>query len=109
MLDSITKKQIDDLRDILVGKIPTPERQVEQITIGLIYKFMHDMDEMSVEMGGKPSFFVGKYKKYAWTNLFHPKLEGADRMKLYSEAIEKMHTNPTAPALFREIFRDAYL
>ena len=109
MLDRATKKQIDDLRNILVGKIPIPESQVAQITIGLIYKFMHDMDEISVEMGGKPSFFTGEYEKYAWKNLFDPRLEGVDRMNLYSEAIEKMHANPSAPALFREIFKDARL
>ena len=45
MLDSVTKKRIDDLRNILVGKIPSPQSQVEQITTGLIYKFMYDMDE----------------------------------------------------------------
>ena len=51
MLDSTTKKRIDDLRDILVGKVPDPKSQVEQITTALIYKFMYDMDEEAVEMG----------------------------------------------------------
>ena len=109
MLDSVTKKRIDDLRNILVGKTPSPESQVEQITTGLVYKFMHDIDRQAVEMGGRPSFFTGEYEKYAWTNLFNPKLEGADRVKLYSEAIEKMYTNPSAPPMFREIFKNAYL
>ncbi len=45
MLDSVTKKRIDDLRNILVGKIPNPQSQVDQITKGLIYKFMYDMDK----------------------------------------------------------------
>ena len=62
MLDSVTKKRIDDLRNILVGKIPSPQSQVEQITIGLIYKFMHDMDNEAIEMGGVPSFFVDEYE-----------------------------------------------
>ena len=66
MLDSVTKKRIDDLRNILVGKIPSPQSQVEQITTGLIYKFMYDMDEEAVEMGGVPSFFVDDYEKYSW-------------------------------------------
>ena len=109
MLDSETKKKIDDLRDILAGKTPGPESQVEQITTALIYKFMHDMDEESVEMDGKRSFFVGEYKKYAWKNLFDPKLEGADRVNLYREAIEKMEFNPGAPELFREMFKGAEL
>ena len=45
MLDQSTKKKIDNARDILVGKVPDPKSQVEQITIALIYKFMDDMDK----------------------------------------------------------------
>ena len=73
MLDSDTRRKIDTLRDILVGKIPNPQTQVEQITTGLIYKFMDDMDQESIEMGGEGSFFVGNYEKYAWKNLLNPK------------------------------------
>jgi type I restriction enzyme M protein len=109
MLDSVTKKRIDDLRNILVGKIPSPQSQVEQITTGLIYKFMYDMDVEAVEMGGVPSFFVDDYEKYSWKHLFDPKLGGADKVQLYSDAIEKMYTNPSAPELFREIFKNSFL
>ena len=45
MLDTETKRCIDTARDILVGKVPDPKSQVEQITIALIYKFMDDIDE----------------------------------------------------------------
>ena len=55
MLDQDTKRKIDNARDILVGKIPDPKSQVEQITISLIYKFMDDMDLESIEMGGVSS------------------------------------------------------
>ena len=48
MLDQDTKRRIDGCRDILVGKVPDPKSQVEQITIALIYKFMDDMDRESV-------------------------------------------------------------
>ncbi len=109
MLDAETKRQIDTLRDILVGKIPNPQSQVEQITTGLIYKFMDDMDQESVELGGEKSFFTGDYEKYAWKNLFDPKLGGSEKVKLYSEAVESMYLNPTAPQLFREIFKNAFL
>ena len=109
MLDSETKRRIDTLRDILVGKIPNPQSQVEQITTGLIYKFMNDMDEESIELGGDASFFVGDYEKYAWKNLFDSKLGGVDRVILYSEAIENMYFNPSAPQLFRDIFKNAFL
>ncbi len=70
MLDSETKRRIDSARDILVGKVPDPKSQVEQITIALIYKFMDDMDRQSIEMGGKASFFKGEFKKYGWGNIF---------------------------------------
>ena len=49
MLDTDTKRRIDTARDILVGKVPDPKSQVEQITIALIYKFMDDMDAESEE------------------------------------------------------------
>ena len=50
---------LDTARDILVGKVPDPKSQVEQITIALIYKFMDDMDAEAEELGGtgySPSF-----------------------------------------------------
>tara|TARA_Y100001935_G_scaffold211257_1_gene181475 strand:+ start:91 stop:2001 length:1911 start_codon:yes stop_codon:yes gene_type:complete len=109
VLDSDTRRKIDTLRDILVGKIPNPQTQVEQITTGLIYKFMDDMDQESIEMGGKGSFFVGDYEKYAWKNLLDPKLSGVDKVNLYSQAIEGMYLNPSAPQLFRDIFKNAFL
>ena len=109
MLDSVTKKRIDDLRNILVGKIPSPQSQVEQITTGLIYKFMHDMDNEAIEMGGVASFFIDEYEKYSWKHLFNTKLLGVEKVKLYSEAIENLYNNPNAPAIFREIFKNSFL
>ena len=109
MLDSETRRRIDTLRDILVGKIPNPQSQVEQITTGLIYKFMNDMDEESIELGGDASFFVGDYEKYAWKHLLDSKLGGVDRVNLYSEAVENMYFNPSAPQLFRDIFKNVFL
>jgi len=109
MLDADTKRKIDSARDILVGKVPDPKSQVEQITIALIYKFMDDMDKESVEWGGKPAFFTDEYEKYAWSRIFDPRLGGHDMLNLYSEAIIKMNQNPNIPQLFRDIFKNAYL
>ena len=109
MLDSDTKRRIDTLRNILVGKIPNPQTQVEQITIGLIYKFMSDMDSMSLEMDGKPSFFTGEYEKYSWENLNNPRVGGVERVSLYGEAIDGMENNKNIPPLFRDIFKGAIL
>jgi len=109
MLDQETKKRIDDLRNILVGKIPDPKSQVEQITISLIYKFMNDMDDESMSMGGVPSFFVDEYEKYSWKNIFNPRHGGAELVNLYGDAIEKVSVNPHIPQLFRDIFKNAYI
>lgn len=109
MLDIETKSRINTARDILVGKVPDPKSQVEQITIALIYKFMDDMDVESEELGGKRTFFVGEYGKYAWRKIFDPRQSGYELLNLYSEAIQKMDTNPGVPKLFRDIFKNAYL
>jgi len=109
MLDSETKRRIDTARNVLVGKVPDPKSQVEQITIALIYKFMDDMDAEAVELGGKPSFFVGEFEKYGWRRVFDPRMGGFDILNLYSEAIVKLNQNPSVPQLFRDIFKNAYL
>src|SRR5437899_8348188 len=100
MLNSDTKRRIDSARDILVGKVPDPKAQVEQITTALIYKFMDDMDKESEELGGKASFFVDGYTQYAWSNLLDPRLSGVQRLNLYAEALTKMPQNPYLPQLF---------
>ena len=109
MLDTDTKRRIDTARDILVGKVPDPKSQVEQITIALIYKFMDDMDAEAEELGGKRTFFAGRYDKYGWSRLMAPNMGGFDVLALYSEAIQKMNENPGIPPLFRDIFKNAYL
>ena len=110
MLDTQTKKNIDDCRNVLVGKVPDPKSQIEQITLALIYKFMDDMDKEAVEkFKGKAKFFTGEYDKYGWRKLFDPSLSGQDMLALYSEALEKLNTNPNIPELFRNIFKNAYL
>ena len=109
MLDAETKRRIDTARDILVGKVPDPKSQVEQITIALIYKFMDDMDAESEEFGGDRTFFAGDFARYGWAKLTHPSLGGYETLNLYAEAIARMPENPGIPLLFREIFNNAYL
>ena len=109
MLDTDTKRRIDTARDILVGKVPDPKSQVEQITIALIYKFMDDMDAESEELGGKRKFFTGAFARYGWAKLMDRSLGGHEMLGLYGEGIAKMPENPGIPALFRDIFKNAYL
>ncbi len=109
MLDADTKRRIDTARDILVGKVPDPKSQVEQITIALIYKFMDDLDAESEELGGDRKFFAGDFARYRWPKLMHPGLGGYETLNLYAEAITRMPENPGIPPLFRDIFNNAYL
>jgi type I restriction enzyme M protein len=109
MLDTETKRRIDTARDILVGKVPDPKSQVEQITIALIYKFMDDMDAESEEFGGERMFFAGEYARYGWAKLMRSGLGGHETLNLYAEAITKMPENPGIPPLFRDIFKNAFL
>ena len=109
MLDTDTKRRIDTARDILVGKVPDPKSQVEQITIALIYKFMDDIDADSEELGGERKFFAGEFARYGWAKLMSTGLGGYDTLNLYAEAITRMRENPGIPPLFRSIFDNAYL
>ena len=99
----------------MVGKVPDPKSQVEQITIALIYKFMDDMDDMddmdaeAEKLGGQRSFFAGDYARFGWARLMAPGLGGFEVLALYSEAIQEMNENPGVPPLFRDIFKNAYL
>ncbi len=109
MLDTDTKRRIDTARDILVGKVPDPKSQVEQITIALIYKFMDDMDADAEELGGKRKFFTGEFARYGWAKLMSAGIGGHELIGLYGEGISTMPQNPGIPALFRDIFKNAYL
>ncbi len=109
MLNFDVKRKINTLRDILVGKVPDPKAQVEQITIALIYKFMDDMDIEGVEFGGSREFFKDEYEKYAWSNIMQSENSGQQRSNLYAEGIDKMSSNAHLPQLFRDIFRGAYV
>ena len=109
MLDADTRRRIDTARDILVGKVPDPKSQVEQITIALIYKFMDDMDAENEEWGGEREFFAGEFEQYCWANLVRGGLGGHEMLNRYAEAITRMPENPRIPPLFRSIFNNAFL
>ena len=109
MLDAETRRRIDTARDVLVGKVPDPKSQVEQITIALIYKFMDDMDAQAEELGGQRTFFAGEFARYGWPKLARSGLGGHEMLGLYAEAITRMPENPGIPPLFRSIFSNAYL
>jgi len=109
MLTKDIKQTIDNARNVLVGKIPNPQSQIEQITIAMIYKFMDDMDIESVELGGKREFFVEELEQYAWSKIMSQQLGNQARMNLYTEALDKLQLSNRIPKLFRDIFKGAYL
>lgn len=108
-MNADTKRHIDSARQVLVGVVPNPASQIDQITNALIYKFMDDMDQAAIKAGGEPSFFVGSLKDYAWTRLMDSKVGNQQRMNLYSEALVKFSEAKQLPELFRGIFKSAYL
>ncbi len=107
MLDQATKRRIDNACDILVGKVPTPLAQVEQITLALIYKFMADMDKRALSMGGQASYFTGDYEKYSWDNLMDSRIGAQERADLYEEGLRRLSQHSGLPELFRGIFKEA--
>lgn len=112
MLTSETKRRIDAARDVLVGKLPLPTDQVELITLALVYKFMDDLDEESVAMGGQRSFFTAALAPYRWRALTPATLSADERVRLFSEGLESLgHPKRAAhlPELFRDLFRNAFL
>lgn len=102
-------KAIKDLRDTIVGKVPLPNDQVDQITLALLYKFMDDMDQVSIEMGGVPTFFAGDYEQYSWKKIMSNAIGVQKRYDLYSEGLEKFYSNSSLPDTFRSIFKNATL
>lgn len=109
MLDQETKRKIDSARQILVGKIPDPKAQIDQITTALIYKFMDDMDRDNEELGGKARFFAGGLKDYSWGRLLSKELSGQERLDLYVRAITALSKAQEIPEIFRRVFKDTFL
>ena len=111
MLDVETRRRIDTARDILVGKVPDPKSQVEQITIALIYKFMWDIEAQGEELGGQRSFFVDEVRPLRLAkSACDPRHGGFKRRSTSThEALARIPENPGIPPLFRNIFNNAYL
>lgn len=104
-----TKRHIDNARQILVGVVPNPISQIDQITYALIYKFMDDMDQSALKEGGEASFFTGDLEHYSWSQLLSPRIGNQERLNLYVEAFNRFAQASQLPDLFREILKNAYL
>lgn len=107
MLNAETKASIDKARDILVGKLPSPSAQVEQITLAMLYKFMDEMDQEGIQLGGKVTFFADSYEQYSWSKIMSKTVSAQERYNKYTEAIEKFYSHPSLPQTFKDVFKNA--
>lgn len=103
------RRRIDIMRQILVGAVPSPAGQIDQITHALMYKFMNDIDDQSTALGGVRTYFTGDYEKYNWHRLMDTSLGAHERLELYRNAIQTMAKNENIPELFRSIYQNAFL
>lgn len=99
---------IKNARNVLVGKVPDPKAQVEQVTIALMYKFMDAKDLESIEFGGEASFFVDELKDYAYHKIMAAS-NNAKKLEMYKRGLELLGESLALPDVFRTIFKNAYL
>ena len=107
MLSNDTRKIIDDARDTLVGQIPVPMMQCQQITLALTYKFMSDDDATAVGLGGRPHYFTGELEAYSWDKIMSRRLDDTQRSELYRAGLGVLQESDSMPTVFSEIFKDA--
>ena len=107
MLSNETKRIIDDAKDTLVGQIPVPMMQCQQITLALTYKFMSDDDQQAVDLGGRRHYFTGDLEQYEWSRVVSLRLDDTQRSELYRNGLAALQESESLPAVFREIFKDA--
>ena len=91
----------------MVGQIPVPMMQCQQITLALTYKFMSDDDEQAVDLGGQPHYFTDGLEKYTWNKIVSRRIDDTQRSELYRDGLTALRDSETMPAVFREIFKDA--
>ena len=107
VLSNDTRKIIDDARDTLVGQIPVPMMQCQQITLALTYKFMSDDDQRAERLGGERHYFAGDLEPYGWDKIMSLRMDDTQRSELYRAGLGALQESDSMPAVFREIFKDA--
>ena len=80
-------KIIKNARDVLVGKVPDPQSQIDQITLALIYKFMDAKDREARSYDLPATFFVGEYEDYSFTKIMQA-TNNSEKFNLYSKGID---------------------
>ena len=64
---------------------------------------MDDLDEESMKLGGKRSFFVGPLEKYCWRALLPQTVSADERMNLFAEGIGNWQSGAFTGALPRHL------
>ena len=101
-------KIIKNARDVLVGKVPDPQSQIDQITLALIYKFMDAKDREARDYDLPATFFVGEYEDYSFTKIMQA-TNNSEKFNLYSKGIELLQNRTDLPSTFVSVFKDAFI
>lgn len=101
-------KIIKNARDVLVGKVPDPQSQIDQITLALIYKFMDAKDREARGYDLPAAFFVGEYEDYSFTKIMQA-TSNPKKFNLYSKGIELLQNRTDLPSTFVSVFKDAFI
>ena len=102
------KNIVSTARDLLVGKVPLPVDQCQEITRALIYKFLSAEDATSVQLGGEPRYFTGERAECRWDALMSPEQTANEVDRRYRDGMVMLGRADVMPAI-RTIYRDAYI
>ena len=102
------KNIVSTARDLLVGKVPLPVDQCQEITRALIYKFLSAEDAASVGLGGAPRYFTGERSECRWDALMSPEQTANEVDRRYRDGMAMLGRADVMPAI-RAIYQDAYI
>ena len=93
------KNIVGTARDLLVGKVPLPVDQCQEITRALIYKFLSAEDAASASLGGEPSYFTGQHAECRWDRLMSPEWTANDVDRRYRDGMTMLGQADVMPAI----------
>lgn len=101
-------KIIKDARNVLVGKVPDPQSQIDQITLALIYKFMDAKDAEAIALGIEPQFFVGECADYSFSKIMQA-TSNPKQYQMYTQGINLLQKRSDLPETFTNVFKGAFI
>ncbi len=101
-------KIVKDARNVLVGKVPDPQSQIDQITLALIYKFMGAKDTEAIALGIEPQFFVGECADYSFSKIMQA-TSNPKQYQMYTQGIDLLQKRSDLPETFTNVFKDAFI